>query len=153
MKLLKHLVNRAFSVGEMTTLDVPSEYQKLVALDTTGLTTGDPLYFQYDEVLSNSCITAIETVTSNQLVNYKVNNTFRDVATDALLSEVTFVALDNERKELFRMPMGSMSRTNNGGMPISVNLKTVWANCYVISDPANLGASNCILLRVHYNPY
>ena len=56
MKLLKHLVNRAFSVGEMTTLDVPSEYQKLVALDTTGLTTGDPLYFQYDEVLSNSIL-------------------------------------------------------------------------------------------------
>ena len=153
MKLLKHLVQRAFAVGEMTTLDVPSEYQKLVALDTTGLTNGDPLYFNYDEVLSNSCITGIEVVPSNQITSYKVNNTFRDVATEALLTEVTFVALDNERKELFRLPLGAMSRTSNGGMPISVNLKTVWANCYVISDPVNLGASNCILLRVHYNPY
>lgn len=153
MKLLKHLVQRAFAVGEMTTLDVPSEYQKLVALDTTGLTNGDPLYFDYDEVLSNSCITGIEAVTSNQVTPYKVNNTFRDVPTEAALTEITFVALDNERKELFRLPLGAMSRTSNGGMPISVNLKTVWANCYVISDPANLGASNCILLRVHYNPY
>lgn len=115
---------------------------------------GVDYYFPSNSQLDydRATIVALEVVDTVTNGNFPNNPTTTDGLALNQLSKLLFVASNNNREQIFSVPLSIMLRRNNLGKILQVHLnEQIWQNCYIQSvDSSGLGSTNGVWLNVYY---
>jgi hypothetical protein len=98
-----------------------------------------------------STIVAMEVIDTTTNSNFPYPSNVDGLAATQL-SQLLFVASNNNREQIFSVPLSIMSRRLNTGKILQMHLnEQIWQNCYIQSvDSTGLSSTGGIWLNVYY---